>query len=272
MAAGSGVFLFSSALKSSRKAQEELLYFKRRRSHVVCELFMDNKEAKHRVLAATVSCCCVKERRPKSPIEMRDTVCWQHGYANWTDKQFKKRLRVNRDNFHFILNNISDLIIREVTKFKEPVSPDRQPAITLYHLAHGCSHSTVGDLFGVASSTACRIFNEVICVIIQICYDDFVVLPSNEDEWKAELNGFLEDWGFPCIGAFDGFHVYTSRNFYNFKKPNSVTNMGFVGANKRFLWAGVGAPGSVHDSTLLQSSPIFTDIESGQVLPDNVLR
>ena len=69
--------------------------------------------------------------------------------------------------------------------------------------------------------------------------------------------------------------MYTSRNlknFYNFKKPNSVTNMGFVGANKRFLGAGVGAPGSVHDSNLLQSSPIFTDIESGQVLPDNVLR
>ena len=153
MATGSGVFFFSSALKSSRKAQEELLYFKRRRSHVVRELFMDNKEAKHR--AATVSCCCVKERRPKGPIEMRDTVWWQHGYVNWTDKQFKKRLRVNRDNFHFILNNISDLIIREVTKFKEPVSPDRHLAITLYHLARGCSHSTVGDLFAVASSTAC---------------------------------------------------------------------------------------------------------------------
>ena len=45
--------------------------------------------------------------------------------------------------------------------------------------------------------------------------------------------------------------------------------MGFVGANKRFLWAGVGTPGSAHDSTLLPSSPIFTDIESGQVLPSN---
>ena len=236
---------------------------------------MGNEEAKHRALAAAVSCCCVKERRPKGPIEMRDTVWWQHGYANWTDKQFKKRLRVNRDTFHFILNNISDRIIREVTKFKQPVPPDRQLAITLYRLVHGCSHSTVGDLFGVASSTACRIFNEVICVIVQVFYDDYVVLPSNEDECKAELNGFLEDWGFPCIGAFDRFHVYISsnlKNFYNFKKRYSVTNMGFVGANKRFLWAGVGAPGSVHDSTLLQSSPIFTDIESGRVLPNNVLR
>ena len=41
--------------------------------------------------------------------------------------------------------------------------------------------------------------------------------------------------------------------------------------NKRFLWAGVGAPGSVHDPTLLQSSPIFHEIESGHVLPNNVL-
>ena len=48
--------------------------------------------------------------------------------------------------------------------------------------------------------------------------------------------------------------------------------MGFVEANKRFLWADVGVPGSVHDSALLQSSPIFTDIESGRVLPYNVLR
>ena len=30
-------------------------------------------------------------------------------------------------------------------------------------------------------------------------------------------------------------------------------------------------PGSVHDSTLLQSSPIFHEIESGHALPHNVL-
>lgn len=41
-------------------------------------------------------------------------------------------------------------------------------------------------------------------VIIQVSYDDFVVLPSNEEECKAELNAFLEDRAFPCIGAFDG--------------------------------------------------------------------
>ena len=106
----------------------------------------------------------------------------------------------------------------------------------------GCSYSTVGDLFGVASSTACQIFNDVIRVIDQVFHDEYVTLPTTEDEWRAELNAFLKDWGFPCVGARDSFHVYISsnlKNLFNFKKRYSVTNMGLVAANKRFLWAGV---------------------------------
>ena len=47
----------------------------------------------------------------------------------------------------------------------------RQLELTMYRLAHGCSYSTVGDLFGVASSV-CQIFNEVIHVIVQVFYDE----------------------------------------------------------------------------------------------------
>ena len=41
--------------------------------------------------------------------------------------------------------------------------------------------------------------------------------------------------------------IYVSTkltNFYSYKKRYSVINMGFVGYNKRFMWAAVGAPGS----------------------------
>ena len=37
---------------------------------------------------------------------------------------------VHRDTFNFILNAIEDLITKEVTKFKEPVLPDRQLGLT----------------------------------------------------------------------------------------------------------------------------------------------
>ena len=47
--------------------------------------------------------------------------------------------------------------------------------------------------------------------------------------------------------------------------------MGFIGYNKRFMWAAVGAPGSTHDSRLLRSCGIYSDIESGHVLPNRSL-
>ena len=78
------------------------------------------------------------------------------GLQNWSESQFKKRLRVNRDTFHFILGEIEDLITKETTRFKKPTSPECQLALTLYRMAHGISFSTVDDLFGVAAPTACR--------------------------------------------------------------------------------------------------------------------
>ena len=224
-------------------------------------------------LTAAVVCCFPKERKPKGPIEERSNQWWDYGFCNWDNNQFKKRLRVNRETFNDILESMRELLTKEAIKFKEPVSPERQLGMTLYRLAHGCSFITAGDLFGIAPCTACKIFNEVIRLIVLVFYDEYVTLPFTEQEWEAELTAFLEDYGFPCVGTWDGFHVYISsnlKNFYSFKKRYSITNMGLVGANKRFLWAGVGAPGSVHDSTL-KSSSIFNEIESGNVLPNKVL-
>ena len=49
-----------------------------------------------------------------------------------------------------------------------------------------------------------------------------------------------------------GFHVYvesTLKSYFSFKKRHSMTNMGLVIYNKRFLYVAVGAPGSIHEST-----------------------
>ena len=111
--------------------------------------------------------------------------------------------------------------------------------------------------------------------MVTTLYDRFVYLPRNRAEWKRELESFLEDWEFPCVGAWDGFHVYVStklKNYFSFKKRYSVSSMGFVGSNKRFLWAAVGAPGSTHDSRLLKSCDLFAEIQQGHVFPNAVLR
>ena len=178
------------------------------------------------LLSFIFTCLCIskpnlaQDRKTRSRDEI-NKKWWEDGLQNWSESQFKKRLRVNRDTFHFILGEIEDLITKETMRFKKPTNPECQLALTLYRMAHGISFSTVGDLFGVAAPTAYQIFSTVTSAIVARLYDRFVCLPRNEEEWKEELRCFLENWEFPCVAAWDGFHVYISsnlKNFFSFKK------------------------------------------------------
>ena len=74
-------------------------------------------------------------------------------------------------------------LVKEPTRFKpKAIPPDTQLPICLYRLAHGCTYSTVGDLFGVAESTASVIFNQVCKILVSTLYDRFVYLPRNSAE------------------------------------------------------------------------------------------
>ena len=90
----------------------------------------------------------------------------------------------------------------------KPTTPEQQLGLTLYRLAHGCSFSTVADLFGVSISLAGQTFNKVFRVLVAQMYDIFVLLPQNQAEWETELKNFLENYEFPCVGAWEGFHAY----------------------------------------------------------------
>ena len=141
------------------------------------------------------------------------------------------------------------------TRFKKSTFPDFQLGITLYHLAYECSYCKAGNLSSLASSTACTIFNTAINAIVQLLYDGFLVLPQSEEQGTKDLTLLIKYWEFPCVGVWDDFHVYINcdlKNFFSFKKNYSMTNMGLIASNKLFLWEGVGALGSIYDSTLLQ--------------------
>ena len=262
-----------------RKAEQEFLGDQYRLKEEMAkkrfrrEMEFETEASQPAVMSAIV--ITKSDRNERGPDELRNGNWWSDGYQNWDEESFKKRLRVSRDTFEFILSEIKDLIVKEPTRMKpHPTPPATQLALCLYRLAHGCTFLTVGDLFGVAESTAHIIFQDGCKAIVGCLYDRLVYLPRNLQEWSQELENFLGNWEFPCVGARDGFHVYVStklKNFYSYKKRYSVTNMGFIGYNKRFLLAAVGAPGSTHDSRLLRSCGIYSDIESGHVLPNRSL-
>ena len=188
--------------------------------------FQKRSESVDDVIVAAVSAAVMlgrsPERTPKWPNVARDHSWWTNGYQTWTEEEFKKRLRIKRETFEYIIGEIRLDIQKEPTNFKpNPTSVDRQLANTLYRLAHGCSFSTLSDLFGVSISSASETFNYVCRVLVSRLYDRHVRLPETEEELEKEIRGFIENYEFPCIGAWDGFHVYVStklKNYYSFKK------------------------------------------------------
>ena len=82
-------------------------------------------------------------------------------------------------------------------------------------------------------------------------------------------NADLENWKFPCVGAWDGFHVYVSTRLKIFivlkKIPDDKHGSDWL--QQTFLRAAVGALGSTYDARVLHTSKIYSDNENGLVLP-----
>ena len=117
-------------------------------------------------------------------------------------------------------------------------------------------------------------FNHVARELVDNLFDEYVKIPSTEQEWINEIKGFIENDEFPCIGAWDGFHVYLCsklKSHYNFKHKYSITNMGLVEYNNRFFNLIVGAPGSTHNARFLRNTGLFKQILNGQGLPDKTV-
>ena len=179
---------------------------------------------------------------------------------------------MDRETFNFLLCRIEQGIIKEPTVMApNPIELHRQLASTIYRTAHGCSFQVLKYIFGVSQLLSTQIFNKVIRVLISSFYDEFIKLPNNEEEWVQESIPFIENYKFPCVGAWDGFHVNITthvNNHYSFNDKYTVTSMGLVGHNKRFLHLTTGAPGSTHDAGFLRHCSLFRTICSGGRIPN----
>ena len=114
-------------------------------------------------------------------------------------------------------------------------------------------------------------FNHAVTELVGNLFDEYVKMASTEHEQISQTKGFIENYEFTCIGAWDDFHVYVCsklKNHYNFKHRYSISNQRY---NKRFLNLTVWAPGSAHDARFLRNVRILKQILNGQGLPDKTV-
>ena len=165
-------------------------------------------------------------------------LSWRNVYFNWDNEQFKSKFRLTQNNFSIILNRIEASILKTPANLvPEPIEPNRQLGLTIYKLAHGCTFTVICDVFGISESLATQTFNLVVRELVVNVFDEYVKMPSTGEKWINEIKGFIENYEFSCIRAWDGFHVYVCsklKNHCDFKYRYSISLMGLVGYNKCF--------------------------------------
>ena len=133
-------------------------------------------------------------------------------------------LNQNLDNFNIILNRIeaSIVIVNPTNLAPEPIEPNRQLGLTIYKLARSCTFTVKGNVFGILESLATETFNHAVRELVVNLLNEYTKMPSTEQEWINETKDFIENYEFPCIGAWDTFPIYV---YSKLKKTTTILNI-----------------------------------------------
>ena len=151
-----------------------------------------------------------KNRKPREPTRNRNVrkEKWTELYNQKSDEDFSEKMCINCTTFNLLLNTLWDGLVLTPTNFvPEPTSPDTQLVASLYKLAHGVTYTVLEDVFGILKESGCLFFNKVIRLIIAYFFDKYVKLPETDKQWEVEVPQFIENYSFPAVGAWDGFHI-----------------------------------------------------------------
>jgi len=70
---------------------------------------------------------------------------------------FRRQLRMKRNTFQALVGILGHRIVRENTRFRDCIPPEKVLALGLYRLAHGNSYVSIGPVFNVGKSTTVQL-------------------------------------------------------------------------------------------------------------------
>lgn len=185
--------------------------------------------------------------------------------------------RVSKSTFDYICNLVKpDLESATPANFMNIegrfISVEKQVAIALRRLASGYAHNTIGELFGVGTSTVCKTTWKFI-KSMQRRAMHHMQWPRGE-EMEHVKEGFRKLHGMPnCCGAVDVTHIVmelqvgdSTADWFDREHNYSMVVQAVVDSDGRIRDVFTGLPGSVTDSGALRSSGLYRRCENGDIL------
>ena len=144
------------------------------------------------------------------------------------DGWWRENLRMTRDTFEILCNELRPYIERQDTRYRKSVSVEVRVAVTIWRLGTNIEYRTIAALFGLGRSTACEIVLDTCEVIARHLMPKYVRVPKNESLQEI-IDSVHCRWGFPqTVGAIDGIHIPILRpqesasDYYNWKGYYSI--------------------------------------------------
>ena len=120
------------------------------------------------------------------------------------------------------IQDISPMLIKKDSPWRESLSLDIKLMITLRHLASGMSYVDLVLEFCVANNTINKIVREVCNAIVLTYNEQYLECPNTSEEWEMVAHGFWTRRNMPnCCGAIDGKHIAIKKK----KRVNPCTSI-----------------------------------------------
>ncbi|XP_041981468.1 putative nuclease HARBI1 [Aricia agestis] len=191
-----------------------------------------------------------------------------NAFEKYNDAEFRARFRLSKETVLY-LESVFGNSIKPPTRRSRAIQPMDQILITLRFYATGSYQRVIGDIFNIEQPTVHRIVHRVTAKIASM-KSQYINMPTRQECLDVAHN-FYGIANFPrVVGAVDCTHIkinspggaqselYRNRKGYFSLNVQMVCDSHLRIRNIVARW-----PGSVHDSTIFNDSPLCAMLERG---------
>lgn len=204
---------------------------------------------------------------------IRNDPMWFFRYALQQDyvssPDWRAMFRLKYQLFVEVCNVVRSDIEGESNAFRQAMPAEKKLAAFLMYTS-SVTYRRISSQLGMGTSS---VFNSVRSVSRAICahFGHVLKLPNDVAAIGSIMDGFERIAGLTyCVGAIDGTHVPWKKcpqdQFYEYrcyKGFQSIVVLALSSADRRIIYAYVGNPGVMSDSTLYERSKLHHLIQSG---------